>query len=459
MHGCQTLITAALTDIRGRMIDDSPPVRHARLSARQRWMIFVASTGGALEVFDFAVYGFFAQNIGREFFPARMGLPAETLSFAVLAAGSMSRLVGGIFLGRLGDKYGRRNVFASSAMVAAVSTLLIGILPSYESLGIAAPTLLVLLRITQGLCLGGELPGAVIYAVETAHAKPGILCGMVFLAVNIALMLAISINLGMQVIFTSEQVRAFGWRIGFLVGGLLGLLSFVVRRTLMETDEYARTVGTRHREPLAVLFRNHAASVLTGVAAASLVGASSGLFVAHMPAYLQTLHYDPQKIASAQTLYVVAISGCILVTAYLGDVLSRRYVFMFGAVLSALFAPFFYVAATRHQASLPLLFLTAGVVASFANGTYACAIAEMFPVDVRFSGLATAMNIGLAAPMAIAPLTASILASRTHWTFAPSLVMVLCATFAFGASFKMKRQRREAVNCKVGNESLLQERK
>ena len=415
-------------------------------------MIFVASTGGALEVFDFAVYGFFAQSIGREFFPARMGVPAETLSFAVLAAGSMSRLVGGIFLGRLGDKYGRRIVFASSAMVAAVSTLLIAILPSYESLGVAAPMLLVLLRITQGLCLGGELPGAVIYAVETAHAKPGILCGMVFLAVNIALMLAISINLGVQVIFTSDQVSAFGWRIGFLVGGLLGLLSFVVRRTLAETDEYARRVSARHREPLAVLFRKHAASVLTGVAAASLVGASSGLFVAHMPAYLQTLHYDPRKIASAQTLYVTAISGCILVTAYLGDLLSRRYVFMSGAVLSALFAPFFYVAVTRHQASLPLLFLMAGVVASFANGTYACAIAEMFPVDVRFSGLATTMNVGLAAPMAIAPLAASILASTTNWAFSPALVMVLCATFAFVASFRMKRHRQEAIGVKMGNE-------
>ncbi|MGF6779763.1 hypothetical protein P3T21_004992 [Paraburkholderia sp. GAS334] len=161
------------------MIDDSLTVRNARLSARQRWTIFVASTGGALEVFDFAVYGFFAQSIGREFFPARTGLPAETLAFAVLAVGSMSRLVGGIFLGRLGDKYGRRIVFTSSAMVAAVSTLLIGILPSYESLGMTAPTLLVLLRLTQGLCLGGELPGAVIYAVETAHAKPEVLCGMV----------------------------------------------------------------------------------------------------------------------------------------------------------------------------------------------------------------------------------------------------------------------------------------
>ncbi|MFL9960295.1 MFS transporter [Paraburkholderia sediminicola] len=434
------------------MIDDSLTVHNARLNARQRWTIFVASTGGALEVFDFAVYGFFAQSIGRAFFPARMGLPPETLSFAVLAVGYTSRLVGGIFLGRLGDKYGRRIVFASSAMIAAVSTLVIGILPSYESIGIAAPTLLVLLRLTQGLCLGGELPGAVIYAVETAHDKPGVLCGIVFLAVNIALILATSINLGLQMILPSEQVSTFGWRIGFLIGGLLGLLSFAVRRTLVETDEYARTVSTRHREPLAVLFRKHAVSVVAGVAAASLVGASSGLFVVHMPAYLQMLHYDPQQIASAQTLYVATISGCILVTAYVGDLLSRRYVFRLSAVMSALFAPFFYIAVTRHQANLPLLFLMAGVVASFANGTYACAIAEMFPVDVRFSGLATAMNLGLAAPMAMAPLAASILASRMRWTPAPALVMLLCATFAFAASFRMKRPLSAAVPFEMGNE-------
>lgn len=440
------------------MIDDSLSIRNERMSARQRWMIFVASTGGALEVFDFAVYGFFAQSIGREFFPARTGLPPETLSFAVLAIGSVSRLVGGVFLGRLGDKYGRRGVFTASAMVAAVSTLLIGALPSYESLGVAAPVLLVLLRLTQGLCLGGELPGAVVYAVETSHARPGLLCGIVFLAVNIALILATSINLGVHVIFDPEQIRAFGWRLGFLVGGLLGLLSFAVRRTLVETDEYARTVGARHREPLAVLFRNHVGSVLTGVAAASLVGASSGLFVAHMPAYLQTLDYDPQTIASAQMLYVATISACILVTAYVGDLLPRRYVFRSGAVLSALFAPFFYVAVTRHQANLSLLFLIAGVVASLPNGTYACAIAEMFPVDVRFSGLAAAMNFGLVAPMAMAPLAVSILASRTHWTFAPALVLVLCAAFAFVASFRMKG-RCQSRNLQMDNEPLLQEQK
>lgn len=441
------------------MLDDSRQVRKESMTARQRWTILVASTGGALEVFDFVIYGFFARNIGNEFFSSRTGMSAETLSFAVLAIGYLSRPLGGIFLGRFGDKYGRRIVFVSSAMIAAVSTLLIGILPSYAVWGVAASVLLLVLRLVQGLCLGGELPGAVVYAVETARSRPGFLCGIVFVAVNLALLLATSVTLAVQWAFTPEQVNAFGWRIGFLLGGMVGLLSFALRRTLAETDEYARAIGARHREPLAVLFGSYFTPVITGVAACLLVGASSGIFMGYMPSYLQGLHYDAQQIASAQTLYLIVVAACILVTSHVGDLLPRRYVFRSGAVLSALFAPFFFIAVTRHHASLPVLFLMAGVIASLANGTYACAIAELFPVDVRFAGVATAMNLGLAASLGLTPLAANILASSLRWTPAPALVMVACAALAFAASFGMKRERRRVDDVGSNRKSPWQERR
>lgn len=423
------------------MLDDSLPIRNETMTARQRWTILLVSIGGALETFDFVIYGFFAHEIGREFFPANAGMSADTLSFAVLAIGNLSRPIGGIFLGRLGDKYGRRSVFTVSAMVAELATLLIGMLPSYRAWGMMATVFLLLLRLTQGFCVGGELPGAVVYAVEITRENRGVLCGMVFFAVNMALLLAAGINLTVQMIFTPAQASSVGWRIGFLLGGVIGLLSFVLRRSLVETTEYAQTVGARHREPLAVLFREHLKPVATGIAATVLVGASNGLFVAHMPTYLRQLRYDPQRIAMAQTLYVIVVSACILVTARMGDVLPRRYVFRLGAVLSALFGPVFYVTAARHQASLPVLFVMAGIVASFANGTFACAIAELFPVGVRFSGVGTAMNLGLAASMGTAPLIASVLVARTHWPPAPALFMMLCATLAFMASFGMKDTR------------------
>ncbi|MFL9993539.1 MFS transporter [Paraburkholderia sediminicola] len=424
------------------MLDDALAIRHVPMTARQRWTILIASSAGALETFDFIIYGFFAQDIGREFFPASVGASAVTLSFAIFAIGHLSRPLGGIFLGRLGDKYGRRRVFAASAMISAVSTLLIGVLPSYQTWSVAAPALLLLLRLTQGVCVGGELPGAVVYAVETTRTQPGFLCGIVFFAVNIALLLAASINLCLQLTLTPVQIGTYGWRVGFLVGGVIGLLSFVLRRTLTETDAYARSVGVGHVEPLAELLHRHRATIVTGVAATTLVGVSNGLFVAYMPAYLQQLNYTSREIAIAQTLYVIVIACCVLVTAKAGDLLPRRYVFRTGAVLSALFAPCFYLSVSRDRADLLIWFLLAGVVASFAAGTFACAIAEMFPIGVRLSGLGCAMNLGLAATMGTAPLAATILVAKTHWNAAPALIMVLCAGLAFVASFAMKPSRK-----------------
>ncbi|WP_201642546.1 MFS transporter [Paraburkholderia metrosideri] len=421
------------------MAHESTASYNGRMSVHQRWMIAIASTGGALEVFDFVIYGFFAQNIGRAFFSPSTGIAPATLSFLVLATGQLARLTGGMLLGRLGDLYGRRLVFAASAMIAGVCTLLIGVIPPYAVLGIAAPLLLILLRVVQGFCLGGELPGAVIYAVETAHARRGLLCGVVFFAVNIALLLASGGNLLLHVLLTPAQVDAYGWRIGFLSGGLFGLASFFLRRNLTETDEYIREFRVRRNEPLRLLFSKHLASTVRGVAAASLVGVSGGLLVAHLPPWLQALHYDSASVARAQLAYVLLISFGILATGFLGDCIPRRYVFRAGTVMWMAFAPLFYLAVDAHIASLTLLFSAAAVVASFVNGTYACAIAEMFPVDVRFSGLAMAINLGLAIPMGLAPLTANLLSVHLHSSIAPALLIVVCAMFAFTASFGMNR--------------------
>jgi MFS family permease len=423
------------------MFSNSLLARNETMSLRERWTMLIVSTGGALETFDFIIYGFFASDIGREFFPANVGASAVMLSFAVFAIGHLSRPLGGIVLGRIGDKYGRRPAFAASAMVAAVATLLIGVLPSYRAWGVAAPMLLVFLRLLQGVCVGGELPGAIVYAVETTRTKKGLLCGMVFFAVNVALLLAAGINLFVQAVLTETRADQYGWRIGFLAGGVIGLLSFVLRRALPETNAYTQSLRERHREPLAVLLREHLFQIATGFAATLVVGASNGLFVVHMPTYLRQLGYAPRQVAMAQALYVIVSASCMLVTAAASDLLPRRYVFRTGSVLSALFAPCFYIAVAGTQADLISWFALAAVVASFANGTFACAIAEIFPIGVRYSGLGAAMNLGIAVTMGTAPLVAATLVSIAHWRAAPSLFMLLCAGLAFVASFALKPSR------------------
>ncbi|WP_168792951.1 MFS transporter [Paraburkholderia aromaticivorans] len=415
------------------------PIFNAAMSRRQRWTMFVSSTSGALETFDIVAYAFFAQQIGRAFFPASAGA-TEMLSFALLALGYLVRPLGGLIFGHLGDKHGRRQVFAWSAMVAAAATLAIGLLPSYRVWGIAAPVLLLVLRLVQGFCVGGELPGAVVYAVETQWKNRGFLCGIVFFAVNVALLIAAALNLALRMMLNSAQMDAFGWRVGFLFGGAVGLFSFALRRTLPETDEYREATGARHRQPLAVLLRRHWPAVVTGIVASALVGVTNGIFFAYVPAWLRQFGYEPQRIAQGQMLFVVVISIGMLAVARIGDVLPRRVIFRTGAVLSALFAPCFYVLLSRHLLGLPALFFLAGIVTSFAHGTFACVIAEMFPIGVRFCGVAAAINLGLATSMGTAPLLASVLVIKTQILPAPALLIVLSAVLAFMASFFTGRE-------------------
>jgi MFS family permease len=185
-------------------------------------MILLASLGGALELYDFVVFGVFASSIGAAFFPTAHPLVSQMLAYAGFAIGYFARPVGGIVLGHFGDRVGRRNVFVGSMLVVSLVTLAMGLLPTYAQWGAAAPLLLLVLRMVQGFCLGGEIPGAITYAVETVPQRASLVCGVVFACVNAGVLLATLVNLGAQELLPPAALPGWGWRIGFLVGGLRG---------------------------------------------------------------------------------------------------------------------------------------------------------------------------------------------------------------------------------------------
>src|SRR5215510_9052119 len=207
--------------------------------SRGAWrMILLASLGGTLEYYDFVIFGIFAPQIGRAVFPSQDPLVSLMVTFTTFAIGYLARPLGGLVLGRLGDKFGRRGVFLASIFITSAATLGIGVVPTYASWGIAASIIVVLLRLTQGFCLGGELPGAITYVVETAPRLAPFVCSVVFGFVTMGVALGSGIAVVVSTVMNPQDAAVYGWRIAFIIGGLLGLVSFVLRRAFEESPEF-----------------------------------------------------------------------------------------------------------------------------------------------------------------------------------------------------------------------------
>lgn len=413
--------------------------RHEALTASQWRLIILASLGGALEFYDFVVYGVFAQYIGHAFFSMLAPLMALVMSFAVFAIGYLSRPVGGAVLSWFGDRYGRRRVFIVSVIVVSVSTIGMGLVPTYESWGIAATVTMILLRLIQGFCLGGELPGSITYVVETVPRRAGFVCGIVFFCVNSGVLLAAVVNLAVHMLLAPPHVATYGWRIAFIFGGLIGLLGFWLRRKLEETPEFSSMKGLASKHPLAELLREHWRAVLFGITATVATAGYNGLLFAHMPAYLEkVLHYDPRSVAIGQNLALATASLGILLVGRLGDSVSRRHLMRAGALVLILLSLPFYRAVVAHSMDLSALMILAGLGAALTNGTFACIVADMFPTRVRFSGVAIAFNLGMTIFSGPTPLVATWLIGKTGDPTSPGFLMIACAIITFAGTFGFK---------------------
>ena len=410
-----------------------------RLSASQWRMVVLASLGGALEFYDFVVYGVFAQYIGRAFFSMLGPMMQLVLSFAVFAIGYLSRPAGGAVLSWFGDRYGRRRVFIVSVMVVSLSTIGMGLVPSYASWGIAATGLMIALRLIQGFCLGGELPGSITYVVETVPRRAGFVCGVVFFCVNSGVLLAALANLIVHTTLSPAQVPQYGWRIAFVFGGLIGLLGFWLRRKLEETPEFADMKQMASKHPLSELMREHGKSVLLGVAASVATAGYNGLLFAHMPAYLASvLHYAPRGIALAQNVALATGSVGILIVGWLADRVPRRHLMRIGTLLLMALSLPYYDALVGHRMNLVFLMFLGGLGAALINGTFACIIADLFPTRVRFSGVAIAFNLGMTIFSGPMPLVATALIAHSGDVTAPAWLMIGCASISFLGTFGLR---------------------
>src|SRR5262245_46064655 len=268
--------------------------RSDRIGAAGWRLVVLASLGGALEFYDFVIFGIFAKDIADAVFPGADPLASLMASFGAFAAGYLARPIGGIVLAHYGDRYGRRKVFIWSVAVMSLATLGIGLVPPHAQIGVAASALMVLLRLVQGFCLGGELPGALTYVVETAPRIAPLVAGVVFACVTLGVAAATGLSLAVRTWLPPDLVPAIGWRVAFVAGGLGGLLSFALRRSLEESPEFARMKALASKQPFREVLRTHLLPVVVGVAILAATAGFNGLFFAHMTAYASSvLGYNP----------------------------------------------------------------------------------------------------------------------------------------------------------------------
>ena len=407
---------------------------------RSQWrVIILSSLGGALEFYDFVIYSMFAQYIGAAFFPAADPLNSLLLSFTVFAVGYVARPVGGVVFSHFGDKYGRRRVFIIAMLTMSLATTAIGLLPTYAQWGIGASACMVLLRLLQGFSLGGELPGAITYVVETAPRRAGFVAGFVFFCVNSGVALASGLNLAVHKMLAEPDIAAWGWRIGFLFGGLCGFISFWLRLSLEETREFRAMSSVKAKQPFSELIASHPANVAVGVAALTATAGFNGLLFA-MPALLpRVMNYTPAAASEAQYIGLIVLSLGMLVTAWLGDRFPRRIILGLGGLLLVVLAVPFFNAAADRSVNLNLLFVMAGVVASLVNGTMAGVVADLFPTRIRFSGVAVSFNLAFSIFSGIAPLAAAELVKVLGSPTAPAYYMCLCGAITFIGSLFLRR--------------------
>ncbi len=399
---------------------------------RASWrIVLLASLGGTLEYYDFVIFGVFAADIARAVFPRTDPIVSLTASFATFAVGYLARPIGGIVLSHYGDRYGRRKVFLWSVFVMSGATLGMGLVPSYAQWGVFAAALMVALRLLQGFCLGGELPGALTYVVETAPRIAPFVCAVVFSCVTMGVAVATGVSLGVRTYLDPELVPVYGWRIAFILGGLGGILSFLLRRSLEESPEFARMKSFAVRQPFAELLKTNRVHVLVGCAILAGTGAFNGLFFAHLPGYLSTvLKYDPRDAVLAQTFGVIACAIGMMITGWLGDRIPPRHLLRAGVTLLMVFAIPFYTALEARSANLILLCVLAGATAGLTNGSFAVLLTDLFPTRIRFTGVALAFNVSLTAFSGTAPLLATSLIRNTGSATSPAYLMIAGAVIA-----------------------------
>jgi MHS family proline/betaine transporter-like MFS transporter len=415
-----------------------------------RQVITGASIGNAVEWYDFAIYGFLATFIAANFFPAGNGTAALLNTFAIFAAAFLMRPLGGLVFGPLGDRIGRQGVLAIVILLMAGSTLAMGVLPTYDAVGVAAPLLLLFLRCLQGFSAGGEYGGGACYLAEFAtDRRRGLTITFIAWSGVVGFLLGSVTVTVLQTLLGDAAMDSYGWRIPFLLAGPLGLVGLYIRLRLTDTPAFEALAASDEVAPSplreAVLTAWRPILQLIGI----MIMFNVGYYVVFtfLPTYfIKTLHFSKTSAFVSITVACVVAIVLILPLAALSDRIGRRPLLIAGTVAFTVLAyPLFLL---LNSGSVGAAIAAHGMLATIESVYISVAVAtgvELFATRVRYSSFSIGYNVCVAAFGGTTPYMVAWLTGSTGNNLAPAFYVIVAAAVSLVAVLTVRESARRPL--------------
>lgn len=413
----------------------------------ERRNLLAATVGNVLEWYDFAIYGFLAAIIGKHFFPADDPVASLLASFGVFALGFLARPLGGVVFGHIGDKLGRKPTLLISVALMGGGTFAIGVLPDVSQIGDAAPFLLVIVRIAQGLSMGGEYTGSAVYLAENAPDRHR---GFIGSWPQVGCLTGVLLGSGCAALVGTlageAAMQDWGWRVPFLLGALIAVWGLVVRRHMVEPpalQQAERVPGL----PVVVVLRDHWRPVLRLVGLLLVTSIGYYMQFVYAASYLsEAMHVSTAESLDINTLAILTMLVVTLPAGLLADRWGRKPLLAFVAAGSLVFAwPLWWLI---HHPSFVLILIGQcgfGLLYGVGFAVVMSTMVEMFPARVRCSGTAIGFNLCLGLFGGTTPLIVTYLVARTSDDFTPAYALMAAGLVSLLALHRLPETARKPL--------------
>ncbi|MCF7791129.1 MAG: MFS transporter [Victivallales bacterium] len=409
-------------------------------------VLIASSIGGIMEFYDFVLFILFAGIISQVFIsPEQSPFLALLMTYTMFAVGYFVRPLGCTILAHFGDKYGRKKIFTLTVFLMAVPTFLIGVLPTYSQIGPMATILLLILRICQGLAVGGEIPGSSTFVYEhMANNRKAIGLSSLFSGLVGGVLLGSLIGALITHTVSKEVLITWGWRIPFLLGGVMGLIGIYIRTKLSESPTFKAMEKFKQQSkmPFIEVFKEHKTSLFSGIFTTLFIASSFTTFYMYTTSYMTKIfHYSYSLVLTFNTLGLVLFILSMLIWAVFIDKYAiniKKPFILSGLTVIILSIPFFMIFKTENNLLIALMYLIFAAGFGPGVGIFTLLLTKSFPAKVRFTGVSISYNVSFAVFGGLTPIINSLLFKKFGVIQAPAYYAILAAIIGIIACFTTK---------------------